>query len=183
MNSCGRETPVLNNIWIRSFLIALMVAVVPMQIAAQDRFASDLSEGQDEVGTSAFLAPPTGYTVIYHWIGVRSSAAIATAVHCTNLLGASTPFIVEFYDWDGVRKGFASTILSQHRTMTIATRDTAFFDEDFLVAPSNDLNQGVVRVLKKGTGRVVCMTQVLDALANPPTFVTTLPHFGPTGLH
>ena len=171
-------------------LIPLMFAT-PQIVVADERpesGAGDLTDGgTGDVGINAFVTPPTGYVAAYFFTGARTNASIiATSVHCSNLLGATTGIIVEFYNYSGIRVGFRSYNLVQYQTQTVSASSTgltALYVEDFPATLSVDLDQGIVRVLKKGTGRIVCSAQVLDAVNLPPAFVLPLTHFGPTGLH
>ena len=172
-------------------LIALMLTVsTSLQAIADDRAeGGGLSDGDvSDVATNTFVVPPTGYVVTYFFPGARtnSEGTVATSVLCSNISATITPLRVEFYDFLGVLKGVGNFSMAGYRTATItgsSTGATAFYFEDVSVALSNVLNQGVVRVLKKGTGRIICTATVLDAANFPPSFVITLPHFGPTGLH
>lgn len=146
----------------------------------EEGFAGDFA-------TSAFVVPPTGFAVIYFFTGARTTSTVATTVHCTNIGGPVTQVRVEFYDFAGVLRGVGTDAsVAQHQTTTISgntTGSTAFYNEDVFAPLSAVLDQGVVRVLKKGTGKMICVAQVLDAFNSPPSFVISLPHFGPTGLH
>ena len=168
-------------------VIASMLAATPMPAIADEQRESGLTPGTGDAGTDAFVVPPTGYVVIYFFPGARTiTNTIATSVHCSNLLGATTGVIVEFYDFNGVRVGFSSYNLNQYGSVTTSansTGSTTLYFDDKPVALTSELDQGLVRVLKKGTGRIVCTAQVLDAINLPPVFVLPLTHFGATGLH
>jgi hypothetical protein len=170
-------------------LIAFTFAVAPMPAIADERGAEGLSDGgTGEVESNAFATPPTGYTVTYFFPGATANLAntIATSVHCTNITTISTPIRVEFYSFAGGLLGAGSFTISAHRSATVSGSGsglTALYFEDVNVSLSGPLNQGVVRVLKKGTGRIICTAQVLDAVSSPPAFIVQLPSYGPTGLH
>ena len=170
-------------------LIALMLTVsTSLQAIADDRTeGGGLSDGDGgDVATNTFVVPPTGYVVTYFFPGARtnSDGTVATTVLCSNISATVTPLRVEFYDFLGVLRGVGNFSMAGYRTATITGGSaTVFYFEDVSVALSGILNQGVVRVLKKGTGRIICTATVLDAANFPPSFAITLPHFGPTGLH
>jgi hypothetical protein len=170
-------------------LIAFMFAVTPVPAIADDRVeGGGLSDGDaGDAGTSAYVVPPTGYVVTYFFTGATTSAnTVATSVHCSNITVTVTPVRVEFYDFAGALKGVGSLSMGGYRTATFSASSvgsTAFYFDDVNVPLTLPLNQGVVRVLKKGTGKIICTAQVLDAIGSTPSFVITLPHFGPTGLH
>ena len=162
---------------------ALALAVVTsLPAIAEDRAETEGGFGSD------FVVPPTGFVVIYFFTGARNiGSTVATTVHCTNLGGPVTQVRAEFYDFAGILRGVGTdTTVAQNQTTTISASTsgfTAFYNEDVAVVLSSVIDQGVVRVLKKGTGKIICTAQVLDAVNAPPSFVITLPHFGPTGLH
>jgi hypothetical protein len=170
-------------------LIACMFAVTPMPAIADERGAEGLSDGgASDVESNAFATPPTGYTVTYFFPGATANLTntIATSVHCTNITTISTPIRVEFYSFAGGLLGTGIFTIAAHRSATVSGSGsglTALYFEDVNVALSGPLNQGAVRVLKKGTGKIICTAQVLDAVSSPPAFVVPLPSFGPTGLH
>jgi hypothetical protein len=170
-------------------LVAFMFAVTPMPAIADERGAEGLSDGgASEVESNAFAIPPTGYTVAYFFPGATANVAntIATSVHCTNITTTSTPIRVEFYSFAGGLLGTGIFTISAHRSATVSGSGsglTALYFEDVNVPLVGSLNQGVVRVLKKGTGKIICTAQVLDAVSSPPAFVVQLPSYGPTGLH
>lgn len=169
-------------------LIALIFAVIPVPAIADERPEGGLSEGDaGDVGTSAYVAPPTGYVVTYFFTGATTLGnTVATSVHCSNISATLTPVRVEFYDFSGALRGVGNLNMGGYRTGTFSASSTGstnfYFDDVNVVLPAA-LNQGVVRVLKKGTGKIICTAQVLDAIGGTPSFVITLPHFGPTGLH
>ena len=171
--------------------IALALAVdTSLPAVAGDRAETEgglTDGGASDVGTSGFVVPPTGFVVIYFFTGARTTATVATTVHCTNIGGVTTQVRVEFYDLAGTLRGIGTNAsVAQYQTTTISgstTGSTAFYNEDVFAPLTFPLDQGVLRVLKKGTGKIICIAQVLDALNSPPSFVISLPHFGPTGLH
>jgi hypothetical protein len=167
---------------------ALALAVdTPLPAIAGDRGDEAEIDSSSDFATEAFVAPPTGFVVIYLFTGARTTATVATTVHCTNIGGPTTQVRVEFYDFAGVLRGVGTdTVVAQYQTTTISgspTGSTAFYNEDVFAPLSATLDQGVVRVLKKGSGKIVCIAQVLDAANSPPSFVISLPHFLPSGAH
>ena len=177
----------------RIALIGLMAFTLvvgsSLQAAADERPAEGLTDGDaGDTGTSAFVVPPTGYVVTFFFPGATTVfGSVATSVHCTNISTVTTPTRVEFYNFAGALVGVGNLNLLAYRTATLTAGQpfgsTSLYVDDVNVPLSSPLNQGVVRVLKKGTGRIICTAQVLDAVNVPPAFVTPLPHFGPTGLH
>jgi hypothetical protein len=170
-------------------LIALALAVDTSLPAIADDDRGDEAEidSPSDVGTLAFVTPPTGFAVIYFFTGARTTSTVATTVHCTNIGGPTTQVRVEFYDFAGILRGVGTdSVVAQYQTTTISgnpTGSTAFYNEDVFAPLSGPLDQGVVRVLKKGTGEIICIAQVLDAFNSPPSFVISLPHFLPGGAH
>ena len=96
-------------------LIALMLMTVP-GFAQETR---DLTDGSDpDVGTRAFVTPPTGFSVIYHFTGARTSIDIGSSVHCSNLLGGATSVRVEVYTYTGTFVGGTALTVPQYETRT-----------------------------------------------------------------
>jgi hypothetical protein len=137
---------------------------------------------------SEFGPLPAGFSVVYLFPGARTiGTTVATSVHCTNIHNTSAVDVrVEFYDFNGVLVGANTGAVGASVTRTVSASDsgaTVFYDEDAFVVVTSPINQGVVRVLKKGTPKVICTAQVLDAASSPPSFAIPLPHFLSTGAH
>ena len=182
VNSSGQEKPVLINVLLG--IVALMLAAGPAVAQETREQTPGLTEGDSDVGTSAFSPIPTGYTVIYFFTGARTVfQSISSSVHCSNLLGVSTTVRVEVYTFDGFPAGAVAVQVPQYNTRSITIGSAApVFAYDSSITPTAPLNQGIIRVLKKGTGRIICAAQVHD-MGSPPSFVLPLVHWGPTGLH
>jgi len=185
VNSIGQEKPVLIKILLG--LVALMLAA-GSAVAQETRIdqTPGLTEGDGDVATSAFAPIPTGYSVIYFFTGARTTSALAqvsSSVHCSNLLGVSTTVRVEVYGFDGFLLGFSAVTIPQYNTRTYSIGTQApIFTWDAVITPTSPVNQGIIRVLKKGTGRIICAAQIHDT-GNPPAFALPLVQYGPTGLH
>jgi hypothetical protein len=170
--------------------VALMATVSPsLQAIADDRVEGAGLAASDAggVGTFDFVAPPTAYRVVYFFTGATTQgSAVATSVHCTSLGSVVTPVRVEFYDFAGTLRGVGNLNLGPFRTATFTASQTgltAFYFDDVNVPLPVSLNQGVVRVLRVGSVKIICTAQVLDAVGATPSFVVSLPHFGPSGVH
>ena len=164
-------------------LIALMLVAGPA-VAQETRTPGELTDGDADVGTSAFVTPPTGYTVIYHFTGARTSTNIGSSVHCSNLLGAATPVRVEVYGYTGLLLGVGGFTVPQYNTTTfsIGPQSGGLYAVDIAITTSDSVNQGIIRILKKGTGRIICAAQIYETSV-PPAFILPLVQYGPTGLH
>ena len=174
-------------------LIKVLLGLIALMLAAGSAVAQEsrvgrtpgFTEGDGDVATSAFAPIPTGYSVIYFFTGARTSSTISSSVHCSNLLGVSTTVRVEAYGFEGFLEGFSATTIPQYntRTYSIGAPTPPIFVPDEIISPVTPLNQGIIRVLKKGTGRIICAAQIHDSIGNPPTFALPLVQYGPTGLH
>ena len=134
-----------------------------------------------------FDKPPSGFKVIVLFTGVRTRPDVVAAVHCTNLDKTKTAEVdVEFFDFIGSLKGTASFDILPGRTATFTANSdfgtTSFFAIDSAIDLIDDLNQGAIRVLSKGTGKVICSANVLDD-AITPSFIHDLPPFNKAGRH
>ena len=135
-----------------------------------------------------FGALPAGFKVIFFFPGATSvGSTVATSVHCTNIHATlSVDVRVEFYDFNSTLVGANTGTIAASNTRTVSASDTgatAFYADDAFVVVTSAINQGVVRVLQKGTPKVICTAQVLDAANSPPSFAIPLPHFLSSGAH
>ena len=130
--------------------------------------------------------PPPGFRVIALFTGVRATDTVAVAVHCSNLDKTKTAEVkVEFINFDGTMEGEDSFFIAPGFTSTFTANtdsgDAEFYSEDSKTVLAFALNQGSIRVLSKGTGKVFCSAQVLDAIGDPPSFIQDLPVFSNLG--
>ena len=134
-----------------------------------------------------FDKPPAGFKVIALFTGVRTTTTVVAAVHCTNLDKTKTAEVdVEFFDFGGPLRGTSSFDMMPGRTTTYTANSNngsqSFFLAQSPIDLTDDLNQGAIRVLSKGTGKVFCSANVLDD-SDPPAFIYDLPPFNPRGKH
>ena len=153
-------------------LAALLLAVTSASTAQDSRGGPDPSSPRGDLGA--------GQVVLYQATGVRDGANIATVVHCTNV--GTEPVSGAFQTRElsgGIDCTTQSISVSPNRTVTFATRSTAFYFEDRTCATAPFLEQGSVYVLisEGGAGRLICTAQVLDAANAVPSFITTLDVF------
>lgn len=122
---------------------------------------------------------PEGELLYYQVTGARDSATGATVVHCTNLGGGSVTLYVDFYDFDGAFVCTTSDVVAFGETSTLASRGTAFFEEDGICDPAPVLSQGSLDIVASGSTALICAAQVVDPAAATPSYVTTLDLFRP----
>ncbi len=123
------------------------------------------------------IASPDGaLPPVYRITGVRSSAAMATAIHCTNLDSVNVDINVAFYNYTGSPAcyvGYTGTAPGSTRTMS--TADTAVFSEDGICVPAPDIGQGYAVVSTYPVkANIICSAELVSVLGNPPTTLGAL---------
>jgi hypothetical protein len=115
---------------------------------------------------------------IYQVTGVRTSAGIAAAFHCTNVDTVDVEIGVEIFDFNGtplndVSAFNGSKVLLSGETRTFATANTLAYDEDEIITLSSDANQGSARI-SATSKKIICSAQLFDSVNAVPVLMTPL---------
>ncbi len=152
-------------------MVGLTYTEPVLKVKAQDIEASGVAD-----------SPPTGYSSLYTFTGVRNSIVtplFATAVHCTNYSTSSISTTVQFFDNAGTSTYAASSVLGSNETGTFVTRVTSMYGNEIIATSSGtNIDQGSGRVTATDS-QLICTVHVLDADNNPPTFNSALNIFIP----
>ncbi len=154
------------------FLVcSLLAAVAPAAFASADA-------GAVAKTPSPPIASPVGYLPpVYRITGVRSSAAMATAIHCTNLDSVNVDINVDFFEYSGAHAcyaGFAATAPGTTRTLTTANTDV-FSEDSFCPGPAPPIGQGYAAVSTYPVkANIICSAELVSVLGNPPTTLGAL---------
>lgn len=162
---------------VRAALVALLaLSGVAVVSAAAERAGAGDPAGRK---TRAELARGRGPTELlaYQVSGVRDAAEAATVVHCTNLGAEIRTVFVDIYGFDGLFECTTQSEIAPDGTATLATRDTALYEEDDWCAEPPGTNQGSLDVWVTTSNSLICTIQVVDPAATTPRYVTTLDLF------
>jgi hypothetical protein len=107
--------------------------------------------------------------VIYKVSGVIDSGGaintgVATAIHCTNFSGVNARIDVTFKNSAGTGLGGGGGLLGPSQTLTVATRGTNLFNENF---PGVAVQQGSA-IVQSNSPKVHCSAMIVDAAATVP---------------
>ncbi len=124
------------------------------------------------------IASPQGsLPPVYRITGVRSSATMATDIHCTNLDSVSVDIYVAFYEYTGSQAcALGTAAVAPGNTRTLTTADTAVFSEDAIcTSPAPVIGQGYAAVSTSPVkANIICSAELVSVLGNPPTTLGAL---------
>ncbi|MGH8716580.1 MAG: hypothetical protein ACREUI_07635 [Burkholderiales bacterium] len=125
--------------------------------------------------------PPHGFKTVYLFTGAKDNTIdTATVVHCTNFDAKTTTIEVAFFDFTSVLRGSFEHTLAPGETVTVGSRNTAFYSE-FSAGVVDNLGQGSARVASTPPTTIICTAQMLDSKLTPPSFIVPLPGFDKSG--
>lgn len=134
---------------------------------------------------------PAGLSILYMFSGITddgeqgsASRREASSIHCTNIGTTNTQVEVQVFQWNGTDVFTGTVNMPPLRTYTYSTQNTTIYFDDVILGGSPGtppIFQGSGRVLASHPD-VICAAQVLDPLNYPPSFMSGLPIYGPSGV-
>ena len=149
---------------------SLLAAVAPAAFAWADA-GTAAKIPSPPIASPEGLLPP-----IYRITGVRSSVAMATDIHCTNLDSVNVDIYVAFFEYTGALAcSIGSAATAPGNTRTLSTADTAVFSEDAFCGSVPVIGQGYAAVSTFPVkANIICSAELVSVLGNPPTTLGAL---------
>ena len=170
------------------FLASLLFLVLVMAAYAQVPGNERKTEGGTEGPVLAALPPiPARFTVLYTSLEPRIPrlAALIQPRPRSSLYQyrySRCPGSGPISDFDNDPTIEGTVTIPSGGTRTFSSQNTALYSEDFTMTTTDNINQGVGRILANSTSsRVICTAQVLDPVGNPPSYVVKLTLFDSPG--
>lgn len=120
--------------------------------------------------------PEGSLPALYRVTGVRSTAAMATAIHCTNLDSVNVDIDIAFFEYNGTLAcSIGAFGTPPGATRTQSTANTTVFSEDVVCAPVPTIGQGYAAVSTYPVrANIICSAELVSVFGDPPTTLGAL---------
>jgi hypothetical protein len=152
-------------------------AAIPAIVGILLLACAGTSTAQSKIPVLGTPSAPAGFLPpVFRVTGVRSSAQLATEIHCSNADAVAVSIYVSYFDYDNSYKcGVSMLDMPVGTTRTFTTADASAYLEDAFCAPQPGIAQGRVEIATfPENSKIVCSAQIISVTGNPPTTLSSL---------